>query len=143
MRWSLSFQDKIKAFFKDKKSAGIIILIAVGLLLIMLASASDSEKSDDTQMTLEQYKERLEEELKSACSSIQGVGRCRVIVTFESGAENTYKNGNLVESKPPRVLGVSVICSGADSDKVRSDVTQMMTSLFDIGANRVSVMRLE
>lgn len=146
MRWSLSFPDKFVLFFKifkEKKYAGLIILFAVGLLLIGIASVPRSEEADAAEMTLEEYKQRLEEELEDACSSVNGVGKCRVIVTFERGAENTYKSGNLVESKPPRVLGVSVICRGADSDEVRRAITQMMTSLFDIGANRVSVMLME
>jgi len=141
----LKFKDVVSQILKDKKRlSAIVLLFAVGLLLLAMSSiSSDKEASEVKEISLAEYKERLEGELEDACSRIEGVGSCRVIVTFERGAENTYKSGVLVESKPPTVMGVTVICRGADSASVRTAITGMMTSLFDIGANRVAVMKLK
>ena len=136
--------DKIKQLFKGKyRLVALIFAVALGVVLIAFSfwNGGNDENSNYTQ-SLEEYKSELEGELEEACSSIRGVGRCKVILTFARGAENVYKGNNLIESKPPEVMGVSVICEGADSDEVRAHITGMMTSLFGIGANRISVMRL-
>jgi stage III sporulation protein AG len=51
------------------------------------------------------------------------------------------ENGELTESRPPLVLGVTVVCSGGDSDHVRARLTEMITALFDIPSNRVAVLK--
>ena len=136
--------DKIKPFFKEKyRLIALIVAIAVGVLLIAFSfGGGNGKESEADAQTLAEYKAELECELEAVCSSIKGVGRCEVVVTFSRGAENTYKGASLIESKPPEVMGVSVICEGADSDEVRADVVGMMSSLFGIGKNRISVMKL-
>ena len=98
-----------------------------------------SEKNTDT---LEEYRQKLEEELVSLCTSVEGVGKCRVFITFDKGAQNTYKNGTLIETKPPHVSGVTVVCDGGESDRVKSSLTKMITALFGIGSNRVAILKL-
>lgn len=144
MRWSLKSADKIFSFLKERKRAAIFIaLICAGLLLIALSSLPSGTDTNAEPQTLAEYKAELEAELESVCSSVSGVGKCRVIVTFERGAENTYKGSNLIESKPPRVMGVSVVCRGAESDAVCAELTNMLSALFDIGKNRIAVLKLE
>ena len=137
--------DKVKQFFKEKyRRIALIVAIGVGTLLVAFSfiGTGDDGEGDANAQTLAEYKAELECELEAVCSSIKGVGRCEVIVTFSRGAENTYKGATLIESKPPEVMGVSVICEGADSDEVRADIVGMMASLFGIGKNRISVMKL-
>ena len=136
--------DKLKILFKEKYRLIFVVLVAaVGMALVLFSlGGTKEEKAEKSSQSLAEYKAELERELESACSSIRGVGRCEVIVTFSRGAENTYKGTNLIESKPPEVMGVSVICEGADSDEVRAGIVGMMSSLFSIGTNRVSVMKL-
>ncbi len=111
-------------------------------MLIAFSAASSSDSGDGSSVTLEQYKANLEDELGELCSSVRGVGKCKVMITFERGEENTYKGSALIESKPPRVMGVSVICRGADSDEVKRELTTMISALFDIGSNRISILKL-
>ena len=119
------------------------LFIALGIVLILLSSSLGTEpKENSKELTLEEYKEKLEGELTNLCKDVEGVGGCRVFVTFERGEQNTYKGGVIIENKPPRVLGVTVICHGADSDYVKRELTDMITALFDIGSNRVAVLKL-
>ena len=145
VRWSLKSADKIFSFLKERKRPALLIaLICEGLFLIALSSLPSEEAGEGVEtQTLAEYKAELEAELESVCSSVSGVGKCRVVVTFERGAENTYKGSNLIESKPPRVMGVSVVCRGAESDTVRAELTNMLSALFDIGKNRIAVLKLE
>ena len=131
--------DRFAGFFKGKKKiALIIILVSLGLMLVALSSLGSSEAEDSS--GLSEYKEELEKRLEKLCSEVDGVGRCTVMVTFSRGEENTYKGSRLVESKPPEVLGVTVVCDGGESAAVKARLSQMLCALFDIGANRVAVL---
>lgn len=136
--------DKVKDYAqKNKGSVLLFALLILGVFLLIFSSASapETEAQENTQ-SLEEYKARLEEELSAVCSSVSGVGRCKVTVTFERGEEKIYKGSSVIETRPPKVLGVTVVCKGADSDKVRSEIIDMMSALFDIGTNRIAVLKL-
>lgn len=136
--------DKVKDYAqKNKGSVLLFALLILGVFLLVFSSASapETEAQENTQ-SLEEYKARLEEELSAVCSSVSGVGRCKVTVTFERGEEKIYKGSSVIETRPPKVLGVTVVCKGADSDKVRSEIIDMMSALFDIGTNRIAVLKL-
>ena len=49
------------------------------------------------------------------------------------------KNGKETDE----VFSVAVICEGADDVSVRARLTELITSLYGIGANRVSIVKLE
>ena len=116
----------------------LLLLVSVGLMLVAISSV-DSEASAEPE-GLSEYREELEKSLEKLCSEVDGVGKCNVMVSFSRGEENTYKGNQLIESKPPRVQGVTVVCVGGDSALVRSRLTQMICALFDIGANSVAVL---
>ena len=125
---------------KNKGSVAVALLLILGLFLIVFSSGS--AVGDEAEEGLEEYKAELEAELSEMCSSVRGVGKCRVTVSFERGEEKVYKGSSLIESKPPKVLGVTVVCEGADSDKVRAEIISAMSALFDIGSNRIAVLKL-
>lgn len=144
MRQSLKLPDKLINKIKSKK--GMLLLCVLGLIGILFVVIPTGDSSDGgggaSEQTLSEYKAELESELVSMCERVEGVGRCNVMVTFEKGAENTYKGSLLTESKPPRVLGVTVICAGGDSQSVKGELTNMLCALFNIGSNRVAIMKL-
>lgn len=137
----------VKSFFsylkENKKTARLLCFLALGIALLLIAAPFfEGDEPVSTEESLEEYKKRLEGEIADLCSSVDGVGRCKVTVTFERGAENSYKGSRLTESKPPKVMGIAVVCRGADSDAVRADIAGMLSALFEIGSNRVAVLKL-
>ena len=128
----------IEAFKGKKKIALILLLVSLGLMLIAISSMDAGLEADSNDLS--EYKEALEKRLEKLCSEVDGVGKCTVMVTFLRGEENTYKGSQLIESKPPEVLGVTVVCDGGDSAQVKARISQMLCALFDIGANRVAVL---
>ena len=122
----------------------IVAAVAVGALLLFIPSAEASnENSADSDLELSEYKARLEDELADTCSSVEGVGKCRIMITFERGAENVYKGSQLIESTPPRVLGVTVVCEGGASPTVKGTLAEMIAALFGIGKNRIAVLEMK
>ena len=127
----------------NKKLWKVILPLALGIILIVISSAGAQENNRaDGSYTLDEYKENLERQIADICSDIEGVGKCRVFITFERGEQSIYKGSAVIETKPPKILGVSVVCEGADNQTTRARVVEMLTSLFGIGANRVAVLKL-
>ncbi len=137
-----SINKVIRYLRQDKKRIYLLIIAAFALLVTVIASFSQEQKTYE-ENSLSEYKAELEEELSKLCSSVKGAGKCVVNVTFAEGERIEYKGNNISASYPPKVLGVAVICEGAGKESVKADITECITSLFDIGANRVSVLRLK
>ena len=134
--------DIIEFFKKDKKRIILALIALLGIAVALLFSAPGSEVAESGQ-TLSEYKAALEVELSEMCASIKGVGKCEVTVSFSEGESLEYKGSVLIGSSPPRVLGVCIVCEGADRNGVKSALSECMRSLFDIGANRISVMKMK
>lgn len=134
----------IIAFLKSNKKLSLLIAALIVLLAFFSIFDSEAKESVGVETTdLSSYAETLQIELSELCSSIDGVGKCRVYVSFYKGEESVYKNGVLVEYNPPRVLGVFVVCQGGDRADVRRELTELFSSLFDLGANRVKISKLK
>ena len=123
----------------------MFLTVAIGLMGIVLVLFSLGGESDEehTPDGLEEYKIRLEEELEALCESIDGAGKCYVTVSFSEGERLEYKGSSLIGSEPPRVLGITVVCDGGDDAYIKSSISDCMTALFDIGSNRVCVLKLK
>ena len=116
--------------------------------------------------SIDDIENKLETKLTEIISEIEGVGEVRVVVTVASSdsyifAENIksdndtdsfssdreiiiYKgkdgdDGLKIGIRSPDVLGVAVVCQGATSSVVKSEITGLVTSLFGIGSDRVYV----
>ncbi len=167
-------KDTLIEYFKgDEKRIKIAVLIGVcGMALIFLSSSftttkNEVKKSEAVDYT--EYTKSLENELEGLLSSIEGAGKCRVMITLEGGAESVYAEDSeikteeksnssknefvlidggdseealLVREKLPRVQGVTVVCSGGDNTYVKEKITEAVCALFNISANRVSVSKL-
>ena len=135
----MQFSSLSGIFPKNKKTLIIIGLVIFGLIFSL--SLGGEEKQSEPE-TLSEYKLLVETELEKLCSSVDGVGKCSVTVSFSTGAESSYKGGKLTVTKPPKILGVAVACKGADSPRVRQALCELFTSLYDIPSNRVAILKL-
>ena len=127
---------------RDKRRLIAMIALIAGAVLILL-SFSDGGDSSESSGTLEEYKRELEHELTELCSDVDGVGKCKIYVSFSEGEKTEYKGSNVTVRTPPKVLGVTVICEGGDSARVKQEISECITALFDIGSNRICVLKME
>ena len=112
---------------KDKKeSAVILIALALGIILLFLGASGKQTESETVQ--------GLEERIAAACSGVDGVGECYVYI---------YYSADSSRSKSENVESVIVVCEGADSVSVRLRLTEMLSSFFGIGTNRVRVEKMK
>lgn len=116
--------------------------------------------------SIDDIENKLETKLTEIISEIEGVGEVSVVVTVASSdsyifAENVKSDndsdsfssdreiiiyqgkdgddGLKIGIRSPDVLGVAVVCQGAASSVVKSEITGLVTSLFGIGSDRVYV----
>ena len=101
--------------------AAVLLLVGAFLLLSGGREDSASESASD------------EERLASFCSSIEGVGDCRAYITYAP-----VERGSSVG----RVESVAVVCKGASSLSVRVELTELISSLYGIGTNRLSISKM-
>ena len=115
-----SSKEFLEFVSKNGRTLRLFGLIMLGLILILIGTRG-GEKSAATVPTDES---RIEE----ICSMIEGVGECRVMMTYQDEGESVY--------------AVLVLCEGADSTAVRQRITSALRSLYGIGAHRVEIQRL-
>ena len=117
-------------FFKKNKRAVIaMLLILLGAAMILLGSLSGKEGDKE--------RDEVEQSLEEMCSSLSGVGSCRVMVTYK------VTEGRYGSQGTKTVESVAVICKGADKAGVRKELTDMLTALYGIGANRIHISKMK
>lgn len=118
-------------------------------------------------LSINDIQSEIEKRLEEMIKNVHGAGNVRVMVSLSSSgeyiyAENSKKENNgdkqlqdneiviyesdngsdeglIVSVKSPEISGVAVVCDGGNSSVVRSEITELVTSLFGIGADRVYV----
>ena len=117
------------AFLKHLKNkrelVWVLLLLVLAVTLIAVGSVGRSETGED-----DSYEARVAD----ICNSIDGVGRCRVMIYY--GEPSSRYSDKKVE-------GIVVVCDGAGSVDVRRRLTEALASFFGIGSNRVIIERMQ
>ena len=114
MRKSASENTFISFIKKNKTALILILIILIGILLLCLPSNKLSGGESE------------EKRLAELCSAIDGVGECSVLLNMKDG----------------EVVSVAILCEGADSSEVEADIKELVSSLYGIGYNKVTVLKL-
>ena len=96
-RLGAGLREKLDAVFKGKHSRTLLFVGIAGMALIFLSTVIQTGGSNKPnpsvgagQLTSQEYVAQLEERLTGIVGSIEGVGRCQVMVTAESGVDYVY-----------------------------------------------------
>jgi len=163
------FKDIKDRILSDKKALIIIAVFFLGLILLAFSGISSdktknaAENASDGRLTMEK---ELESRAEKLLSSVEGVGKVKILITVESYDESVYakdeqtdedggkytgeyviieesgsKTGLKTKTVSPVIKGVAVSCEGGGSAKIRSEVTSLICAAFGISANRVYVSK--
>lgn len=145
----LSFLDNLKFVKKLKqvKHIGIIVLVIFVLILLVilfgdfgLNNKTNSQTTDvSTYTSVYQYAEKLETKLKNVLSKIKNVGTIEVMVTVEEPQEPAGQAPNENGEVIPKVTGVVVVSSGAESTAVKLNIITAVQTLVNIEQNKIQV----
>ena len=117
------------AYLKGHKKLLLTATVLIfGLALIFIGGGTDESKASDLE-----GEERIEARLEELCSSIEGVGECKVMVKCRTEGKSYSSSGEVV------VESVVILCRGAKNDRIRKELTDLAVSLYGIGANRVKI----
>ena len=134
---------------KGKWSLLCLLLLGLGLLLVGGLGGTGEDGADTTDA--EAYRARLTDEIEAALREVRGVGDVTVLLTLEAGESRVYAEGAsggvltsggegiLIERRPPRVLGVAVVCTGGGDPAVREEITSLLAASLGVGTHKVKV----
>lgn len=102
--------------FIGRSGGGLLIslVLIIGVVFLLLPREAGSSA----------YSE--EERAGALCSSLGGVGECSVALCMRDG----------------EVVSAAILCEGADSPTVEASVKELISSLYGIGYNKISVLKL-
>ncbi len=133
---------KYKSLLGFVRAKPFIFAVGVlGLLLLLIGSFTGNCQGVENsgEEITEDYRITLTREAETLCRQVKGAGEVHIMLTLESGEANTYSGSHVTSTTPPRVLGVAVVAEGAGSDAVRAELTELLSALFRVGANRIHI----
>ncbi len=157
---------------EDKKLLFIVIAGLSGMLLLLFSSGSGNEKGDSVSqgVSIVEIQRETEKSLTQLLETVEGAGRVKVMITFESAEEYIYAVNTEIESKAdsyerkdeyviaedsgksggmtlkvlaPVVRGVGITCQGASSAVVRQEISRLVSAALGISANKIWVTVME
>ena len=162
---------KVREFLGKYKYAALILLIGLVLMLLPDFSGKNMESHDSSLITQTEQKQDSETRLEEILSQIQGAGKVSVMLTTSKGAETIYQtdnetiNGNdtgsirvdtviiseenrsengLIRQVNPAVYqGAIVVCQGADNPSVKLAITEAVSKITGLGADRICVVKMK
>ena len=158
---------KIRQFFEKIKSVKnielyVALVLAVVVVVIVFVAPSDSQKTLENDEVTVSYIAQMENKLITVLSDIEGCGKVSVAISYSTDGTKVYayenatkQEGNIVlqtstlvtikgeplllQTLPPKIMGVVVVAEGASDAFVRYKIRQAVVTLLDIDSSCVQV----
>ena len=138
---------------KDKRKTvviglGLALVALVGVWMVVAPQEAQPEPSVLVWEKLSPYQLGLEQQLAALLVQVEGVEQVQVQITLENEGDSLVEESasglssteRVVSQSLPRVRGVAVVCSPSPDDSCRLRLTQLICSLYDVGASQVCVI---
>ena len=94
-----NWKERLSFFTTEKGRRWLLIGGAVGILLLMVSEFLPEKTAvPTTNMSAEEYVSQAEKRLGTLLQSIEGAGRCHIMITLENGVEYVYATEQRVNS---------------------------------------------
>ncbi len=144
------------------------LVILMGMVLLILPTGGEKEDQPKQETTQSAFDlEETEIRLSQALSKIRGAGEVTVVLTVANGprqilAQDMDRKGEEGEEKTetvvlsrgsgsqetvtvqevyPRYQGALLVCAGGDDPTVRLQLTQAVSALTGLGADKISISK--
>ncbi len=153
-----------------KKYKYVMLVIIIGILLMTVPFGVKTNEEPLPQL-VQTESPGMEERLMEILSQIQGAGKVSVMLTESAGEETIYQtdqnisvgdsnsttqkdtvtvtddkrseNGLIIQIIPPKYQGAVVVCQGADNATVRLAISDAVSSLTGLGADRITIVKMK
>lgn len=150
------------SLFGEKKGLwAAAATLLIGILLLVFGGSGKEVKTGSS--WLEADTKALEDRVKQLCERVIGVGDAEVMITMDTVSEQMYAKNSQITSDGSRnetrveyvtasgdlvpvgeelahVRGIAVVCKGGDDPGVKLALVNMLTALFEIPSNAVSIV---
>ncbi len=164
--------NKFNLSFLKLKKETILICFLVGVLFLIVNLPTDrqkksevaSEELDTEKEALQEYKYRVEKELKDILSKMEGVGAVDVMITVEDAGESVVekdvrnnkeekeeatvcvedqdgKSPFVVKTLRPKIKGVFVVAEGGENPKIKTEIVEAVKALFQLESHKISIAK--
>ncbi|MBO7215264.1 MAG: hypothetical protein J6V66_07240 [Clostridia bacterium] len=155
--------NKTKSIKKEYVFIAVLLVVVIAIFISNgnLFSAVNSGEHGNLD-----YASKIESKLEKLLSEVQGVGKVKVFVTTDgsfsevvlkdskqetvNGEKTTVESVILVGGKPyvtktsnPNIIGIAVVCQGADSLSVKLNVTEIITTTLSVSADCVRIIKMK
>ena len=147
-------------YFVGKNRYAVIVLV-IGLILMLLPFGTGKEEIEKCEPIQEQV--RVDQLLEQVLSTIDGVGKVKVMLTVETGESIIYQTdtgatsidtviitdkdraevGLIKQIDPPKYRGAIIVCQGAESAAIRLSIVEAVSKVTGLGADRISVLKMK
>lgn len=144
----------------------IIIVVAILVVFLLFSSGSSLFNFNKTEQTSISYSKTIESQLEKVLETVKNAGKIKVMVTVDGSEEQIYlkntetviENGVktikesivLIGGKPfvvktnnPKIIGVVVVCEGADDLNVKLNVIEIITTTLSVDADKVRIIKMK
>ena len=158
--------DKTKKSIFKKEYFLIIILTVVVIAIFLSGQGLNFTFFDKAESSDKSYVSNLQNSLKNILSDVDGAGKINVLITVdgseeevvlknvetvvENGVKTAVESIVLVAGKPyvvkvnnPKVLGVVVVCEGADALEVKLKIIEIVTTTLKVDADSVRIIKMK
>lgn len=167
-KWNIDWKARCKQLGKYKYVA---LLIGAGIVFLLFPTSSSNAIDLQSSSSVEEEfaVSELEERLESILSQIDGAGQVKVMLTVKSGMKRVFAQDGRVEQANgllqkesetvvissgagtqeavlmqqiyPEFQGVLIVAEGGGDPFVKLNLTQAMTALTGLGADKISVCK--
>lgn len=101
-----------------------------------IGKTADSRAGD----TNDAEKTELEEKLENLLSSVEGVGKVKVLLMTKTGGDS---QGFYSAREGTEVTGVLIAAEGAGNSVIVQNIQQAVMALFQVEAHKIKVMKMK
>ena len=137
-----------------KKYKLVLLVAAVGVVLMLLPGGKQTQSAQAETDTRGTYSlEETERRMETLLGKISGTGQLSLMLTVQSGAELerretvTLGRGSgtqdvvVTRERYPSYQGAVVVCEGAGDAAVRLALTEAVSALTGLSAERISIVQ--
>ncbi len=149
----------------------VIIILLIGIVLMFIPGTQKNKKSEETAPQMMKEENNIQQELESILELIQGAGNVKVMLKESIGEETVYQInedmsssdassnrsvdtiiltdsdrneiGLIKQINPAQYLGAVIICQGADNPSVKLSITNAVSKITGLGADKIVVLKMK
>lgn len=123
-----------KNLWKNIKKEQLITGLLFGVLLLVIAIPTSSEKEEETSANVSANSALLERQLEEALMQIEGIGVVDATIMLEPFVD---------DHSSPEIRGILIVATSGDNPVETLKIQETVMTLFQIDAHKIKVMKMK